>query len=92
MSASEFSFVLDADEFLQRDAAQISRAAFKETARTIVIDLAAALDATTSAFAHLIVLRRWLLQRGRDLRIVGLRARAERVYQVNRLASVLPRA
>src|SRR5256885_7416062 len=37
-------------------------------ATTIVIDLSVADDATTSAFARLVLLRRELLRKGRDLR------------------------
>jgi anti-anti-sigma regulatory factor len=59
-------------------------------ARTVVIDLSVADDATTSAFARLVLLRRELLRMGCDLRIKGLRDRAARLYQVSRLDSVLP--
>lgn len=58
--------------------------------RTNVIDLTAADDATTSAFAHLILLRRAVLRAGGDVRLSGLRDRAARVYAINRLAGVLP--
>lgn len=59
-------------------------------ARTIVLDLREAEDATTAAFARLVLLRRDLLKRGRDLRLSGLRHRAAGVWRISRLGSVLP--
>jgi hypothetical protein len=59
-------------------------------ARTVVIDLKDTAEATTSAFARLVILRRLLLRTGRDLRLVNLRDRAASLYQINRLAGVLP--
>jgi hypothetical protein len=59
-------------------------------AQTVIVDLKNVLDATTSAFARLVLLRRLLLRTGRDLRLTNLRSRAASLYQINRLASVLP--
>jgi hypothetical protein len=59
-------------------------------AQTIIVDLKNVLDATTSAFARLVLLRRLLLRTGRDLRLTNLRNRAASVYQINRLGLVLP--
>ena len=61
-------------------------------ARTVVIDLKNAVEATTSAFARLVLLRRLLLRSGRDLRLINLRDRTASLYQINRLAGVLPSA
>jgi hypothetical protein len=61
-------------------------------ARTVVIDLKHAVEATTSAFARLVFLRRILLRSGRDLRLINLRDRTASLYQINRLAGVLPSA
>jgi anti-anti-sigma regulatory factor len=58
--------------------------------RTIVLDLTSAKDATTAAFARLVLLRKQLLKRGRDLRLRGLQERAARVWRINRLGRVLP--
>jgi anti-anti-sigma regulatory factor len=66
------------------------RALDERRARTIILDLKHVADATTSAFARLVLLRRLLLRTGRDLRLVNLRDRAASVYHVNRLAGVLP--
>ncbi|HEX8914142.1 MAG TPA: STAS domain-containing protein [Humisphaera sp.] len=59
-------------------------------ARTVVLDLHQTEDASTAAFARLVLLRRDLLKDGRDLRLRGLKARAAQIWRVNRLASVLP--
>jgi hypothetical protein len=59
-------------------------------ARTVIVDLKNAADATTSAFARLVLLRRLLLRTGRDLRLTNLRDRAASLYHINRLAGVLP--
>ena len=61
-------------------------------ARTVVIDLKHAAEVTTSAFARLVLLRRLLLRSGRDLCLINLRDKAASLYQVNRLAGVLPSA
>jgi hypothetical protein len=58
--------------------------------RTFVIDFKNALDASTSAFARLVLLRRLLLRSGRDLRLTNLHDRAAHLYQINRLMGVLP--
>jgi len=62
----------------------------QDNAKRVVLDLSAAADAETSAFAELILLRRSLLRSGRDLRLTGLRDRAAGVYEVNKLTEVLP--
>ena len=59
-------------------------------ATLVVIDLAWVHDATTAAFAQLVLLRRALLRMGRDLKLVNLRDRAAHLFGINRLGSVLP--
>ena len=59
--------------------------------RTVLIDVQQASTATTPALARLVLLRRRLLATGRDLRIVGLRDRAEGLYDISRMADILPR-
>ena len=78
--------------FSHSEACRIADAALKfAMSRTvIVIDLKNVVDATTSAFAQLVLLRRLLLKTGRDLRLANLGERAASIYQVNRLAGVLP--
>jgi hypothetical protein len=82
------------DCFSYEEACRLSQLALRGAgglARTVTIDLARAADATTAAFARLVLLRRALLRSGRDLRLVGLHGRAAGVYEVNRLGRVLPR-
>ncbi|HWE94560.1 MAG TPA: STAS domain-containing protein [Tepidisphaeraceae bacterium] len=82
-----------ARRFSHEEACRVSRLALKQSnVRTVVIDLKYATDATTSAFARLVLLRRLLRATGRDLRLVNLRARTEHLYEINKLEEVLPRA
>ncbi|CAN5528969.1 hypothetical protein BH09PLA1_BH09PLA1_27910 [soil metagenome] len=91
MFVQEFSIVVPGDSFQHVDACRVERQALRNWfAHTIVLDLSRARDATTAAFADLILLRRRLLNDGRDLRISGLHDRAAKVYHVNRLTAVLP--
>lgn len=85
------AIVLKGERFSHEDARAIYRWALRgETARTVVIDLSHATDATTAAFATLVLLRRQLLRDGRDLRVSGLRERAHHVFNLSRLHAVLP--
>ena len=83
--------VLKATQFSHEEARAISKWVLRrESAHTVVIDLSHATDATTAAFATLVVLRRKLLSIGRDLRLSGLRERAQFMYDIARLGEVLP--
>jgi hypothetical protein len=91
MLVQEFAIIVAADTFQHNDARRVGRVAMKNWfAKIIVLDLSRASDATTAAFADLILLRRQLLNDGRDLRLSGLHDRAAKVYHVNRLTEVLP--
>jgi anti-anti-sigma regulatory factor len=80
-----------AERFSHEDAHAISKWVLRrESARNVIIDLSSATDATTAAFATLVVLRRQLLRVGRDMRLAGLRERAQFVYDIARLSDVLP--
>lgn len=70
------------------DVAMSSRGPRRPT--VVIVDLKNAAEATTSAFARLVLLRRLLLKTGRDLRLTNLRDRAKSLYQINRLGHVLP--
>ena len=59
---------------------------------TVVIDMSGVEEMTTSALARLVLLRRELRRQGRDLKLIGLRSRAEKLYEINRLTAVLPRS
>lgn len=86
------TIVPEAKAFSHADADQVFKLATAVgTARRIVIDMARAQEASTSAFARLVLLRRTLLQTGRDLRLTNLRDAAEGLYEVIRLGDVLPR-
>jgi hypothetical protein len=91
MLLQEFAIVVSSAHFEHSDARRVERVAMaKWFAHTIVLDLIRARDATTAAFADLVLLRRKLLNDGRDLRLHGLQDRAAKVYHVNRLNEVLP--
>ena len=88
--SEHYAIVWNGVQFTHGDACRVSDAALRAAARTIVVDLSHARDATTSAFARLVLLRRYLLRTGRDLRLMGLCDRAARLYEVSRLDRVLP--
>jgi anti-anti-sigma regulatory factor len=67
-----------------------SRVLDEVPSQTVVLDLNRAEDASTAAFARLVLLRRDLLKEGRDLRLCGLRQRPANLWRINRLAAVLP--
>lgn len=88
---SQVAIIPAAGRFSHSDACRIADLVLGQgRAATVVIDLKNAADATTSAFARLVLLRRRLLETGRDLRLANLRDRAASLYQVNRLAHLLP--
>ncbi|HEY7116116.1 MAG TPA: STAS domain-containing protein [Tepidisphaeraceae bacterium] len=76
--------------FSHAEACHLSGQALRHDGKRVVIDLASVEDATTSAFAQLVLLRRSLLRIGRDLCLTGLRDRTAGLFQVNRLELVLP--
>jgi ABC-type transporter Mla MlaB component len=91
MAAQNFAIVAKAHRFTHPDANQISKAVLAIPHwRTVVLDLSRSEEATTSAFARLVILRRELLSRGRDLQLVGMRDRVKQMYDLNRLSRVLP--
>ncbi|HEX8914141.1 MAG TPA: hypothetical protein VF796_17465 [Humisphaera sp.] len=90
--ATRRTVVPKADRFSHEHASAISKWVLnRDQARTVTVDLSHANDATTAAFATLVLLRRALLRDGRDLRVSGLRDRAQFVYSISRLDQVLPR-
>jgi ABC-type transporter Mla MlaB component len=77
--------------FAHEDADRVSHWVIRDNqARRVVIDLKRAEEATTSAFARLVLLRRSLLRDGRDLQLVNLRQNAKALYDISRLRAVLP--
>src|SRR5947209_8164146 len=92
MTPLQATIMTESPAFSHDEADQISRLATATacTARKIIIDLARAQEASTSAFDRLVLLRRTLLKSGRDLRLTNLSAQAAALHKVNRLAQVLP--
>ena len=83
--------------FAHRDASELFNAALRAAKAhprggTVVIDMGGVEDMTTSALARLVLLRRELRRQGRDLKLIGLSSRAEKLYEINRLTAVLPRS
>lgn len=92
MQVRELAIISKSRRLAHPDACRIYHEALSAAAgQTVVIDLSRVEEATTSAFARLVLLRRELRRRGGDLRLRGLRDGAARLYELNRLDSVLPR-
>ena len=90
-SLESITFIHNADRLSHEDARHLHNLALAEKrGKTVFIDLTHVADATTAAFAQLVLLRRALLQDGRDLRLTGLRERAAGLYHISRLDAVLP--
>ncbi len=93
MIDGEIAFVHEEECFRHKHALMIyEQALLAENVQTVVIDLANATDATTSAVVRLVLLRRALRRVGRDLILSGLRDRTAFLYEINRLDAILPRA
>jgi ABC-type transporter Mla MlaB component len=91
MFTQEFEIAPKSGRFTHPDALGIFRSVLDSPRwQSVTIDLSSADEATTSAFARLVLLRRELLRHGCDLRLVGLRDRVQKLYKVNRLDDVLP--
>jgi ABC-type transporter Mla MlaB component len=94
VSVKEIAIVPESRHFSHVDACYIGDLvanAHGNSGATVVVDLRYADEATTSAFARLVLVRRALLKLGRDLRLHNLRSKVAGLYEVNRLSSVLPR-
>lgn len=92
MWVDEFAILHRRPTLLHSDAQKIERAAqwCGRFARTIVLDMSRVNETSTDAFADLILIRRRLLRRGRDLKLTNLRDRPARLYEINRLREILP--
>src|SRR4051812_21391665 len=74
LPTTELAIIHNAEHFRHPDAARIFQSVLGLTGvKIVIIDLTQVRDATTAAFAHLVLLRRKLLRNGRDLRLKGLR-------------------
>lgn len=73
------------------DACTMARRIFARSSWELVyIHLAETTHTSTAALARLVLLRRELLERGRDLRIIGLSGKARALYDISRLSNILP--
>ena len=73
------------------DACVMARRIFARSSWEIVyIHLAETTGTSTAALARLVLLRRELLESGRDLRIIGLSGKAKALYEISRLNNILP--
>ena len=59
--------------------------------KVVVLDLRKTRDTTTAALAGLIQLRHRQIQAGGDLLLLGLNGKAQYLYEILRLAKILPR-
>lgn len=91
MVASKSTIVPAAQKLTHQEACRLANLAAAAQARSIILDLTRTSEATTAAFARLVLLRRELLKTGRDLRLAGLHDRPARLFEVHRLDGVLPR-
>jgi anti-anti-sigma factor len=93
MSCQQFATAPELRRLAHFDAYRLSCAALNSApSKTVILDLSGVEEMTTSAFARLILLRRQLRRQGRDVVIKGLRGRAARLYEINRLDRILPRS
>jgi len=81
----------DCDCLSYRKACEIAARAAARGRGPVRVELNRVVETTTAALARLIALRRELLRSGRDLQITGLRGRADHLYQISNMASLLPR-
>lgn len=91
MVAENVTVVAGSESLTYAEACRIAQCAEERPAPTVLVDLSVTREAETAAFARLVLLRRDLLHEGRDLRLVGLHDRAQRLYEINRLGQILPR-
>jgi anti-anti-sigma regulatory factor len=80
-----------AEHFTHDEACRLACLAESSSAHTVVLDMARTSGASTAAFARLVLLRRALKQKGRDLQLAGMGGRAAQLFEVHRLQGVLPR-
>jgi len=92
LASTEFRVSVQNSQLTHDDVSRIAAMFVREqVSPIIVVDLSAVEDATTSALAGLVLLRRALLHSGQDLRLDGLHGRAAGIYEICRLAVALPR-
>lgn len=81
----------EASRLSYREAADIAQEVRRgDGCAMVLLDLGQTGEATTAAFARLIVLRSDLRKLGGDLHLVHLHGRARYVYEINRMSDLLP--
>jgi len=91
MVASQSTILPSAGVLSHAEASRLADLATRSSGNpVIVLDLSRCEEASTAAFARFVLLRRALRARGRDLRLAGLRGQPARLFEVHRLANVLP--
>lgn len=82
----------NAERLTYGDACRIaSRVLARRRGQLVLVDLEKTSQTNTAALARLILLRRELLAKGKDLRIKGLCGQAKDIYEFTRLEPLLPR-
>jgi hypothetical protein len=89
MVATQSLVLRSAERLSHLEATRLAAVAERSTAHTIILDASKCLEATTPALARLVLLRRELLQSGRDFRIAGLKGQPAKLLEVHRLENVL---
>ena len=90
MVASRTAIFAAAEHLTHQEACRLAKLVKASDSATVVLDLSKVRDASMSAFARLVLLRRELLRLGRDLRIRGLQHQPAHLFEVHRLGGVLP--
>ena len=91
MVASQSTILPAAAVLSHTEAARLADLAINSSGNPVVVlDLSRCQQATTAAFARLVLLRRSLRESGRDLRLAGLRDQPARLFEVHRLGGILP--
>lgn len=86
------AIVVEDAKLSDEQAARLAQQALEQTQQEqLLIDCSQVCDADVFGFARLVLLRRELIARGADLLLSNLHDRAASVYEVNKLAGVLPR-
>ena len=91
MVASQSTILPAAGVLSHAEATRLADLAISSTTNpVIVLDLSRCDEASTAAFARLVLLRRALKAQGRDVRLAGLHDQPARLFEVHRLGGILP--
>jgi len=79
------------ERFSEYEAGRLAQLARTCGARDVIVDMGRVLEATLPALARLVLMRRELTQRGRDMRLAAVRGQPARLMENHRLQAILPR-